>query len=106
MMTQRTNPVSLLIVLLLVLAPLLLIGRLGEQVAPRDLSVVRTGALRNEIIRAVGQPVSTEVTGGQIVDTFLVRQGRRIIRCSVEYGAGNVATTVVMTGSGPSSVSQ
>jgi hypothetical protein len=24
----------------------------------------------------------------------------------VEYGAGNVATTVVMTGSGPSSVSQ
>lgn len=106
MMTQRTNPVSLLFALLLLLTPLLLIGRLGEQMVPRDLSVVRTGALRNEIIRAIGQPVSTEVTGGQVVDTFLFRHGRRIIRCSVEYGAGNVATTVVMTGSGPSSVSQ
>jgi hypothetical protein len=88
-MTQRMNPVSLLIALLLFLAPLLLIRRLGEQMVPRDLSVVRTGAVRNEIIRAVGQ----------VVDTFLFRQGRRIIRCSVEYGAGNVATTVV--GSGP-----
>ena len=105
-MTQRTNPVSLLIVLLLVLAPLLLIGRLGEQVVPRDLSVVRVGAVRNEIIRAVGQPASTEVTAGQVVDTFFFRHGHRIVRCSVEYGAGNVATTVVMTGSGPSSVSQ
>ena len=102
MMTQRTNPASLLIALLLLLAPLMLIGRLGEQMVPRDLSVVRTGARRNEIIRAVGQPVSTEVTGGQVVDTFLFRHGRRIIRCSVEYGAGNVATTVVTMGSGPS----
>ena len=101
-MTQRMHPVSLLIVLLLFLAPLLLIGRLGEQVVPRDLSVVRTGAVRNEIIRAIGQPISTEVTGGQVVDTFLYRQGRRIIRCSVEYGPGNVATTVVTMGSGPS----
>jgi hypothetical protein len=46
--------------------------------------------------------VRTDVTGGRVVDTFLFRQGRRIIRCSVEYGKGNVATTVVTMGSGPS----
>ncbi len=102
MMTQRMHPVSLLILLLLLLVPLILIGSLGEQMVPRDLSVVRTGAVRSEIIRAIGQPVSTEVTGGRVVDTFLFRQGRRIIRCSVEYGKGNVATTVLTMGSGPS----
>jgi len=101
MMIQRIHPVSLLIVLLLSLAPLMLIGWLGEQMVPRDLSVVRTGAVRNEIIRAIGQPVRTDVTGGRVVDTFLFRQGHRIIRCSVEYGPGNVATTVMTMGSGP-----
>ena len=102
MMTQRMHPVTLLILLLLFLAPLMLIGSLGQQMVPRDLSVVRTGAARSEILRAIGQPASTEVTGGRVVDTFLFRQGRRIIRCAVEYGKGNVATTVLTMNPGPS----